>query len=149
MRPLIITDDDKRAIAEAIRMAAERPMTLAQVSAEPRFAEQKTSYTLADRTGPVAAGRNTQNVQLWKGYRVALTFEEQPLGMCKHLSISVDEPGSMPNPHAVAMICDAYGVRFPPVGRMWLEEFAKGHSAVNVVDLIGELPDEKKVLGPG
>jgi hypothetical protein len=84
----------------------------------------------------------TANVILPRGYRVALTFEEQPLGMCKHLSISVDEPGSLPNPHAVAMICHEYGMRFPPLGRMWLEEFAKGHSAINLVDLIGELPND-------
>jgi hypothetical protein len=150
MRPLLIGRIERAQIARAIRKASAKPLSLEAITAVPGFEGDKAHYKLEDRKGtPSRDDCITVNVLLPRGYRVALTFEEQPLGLCKHLSISVDALGDLPNPHAVAWICHEYGMRFPPVGKIWLEEFRRGHSAVNIIDLIGEPPDAGKVLGAG
>jgi len=38
------------------------------------------------------------------------SIEEQPAGWSCHISISVDEPGAWPNPFAVQMIADEFGM---------------------------------------
>jgi hypothetical protein len=72
------------------------------------------------------------------GYRVAYSIEEQPPGLCSHLSISVMDrakPGMMPSPEAVKMIAEAFGVSFPDGAHIWSEEFDPGEYAVNIVAL--------------
>ena len=68
---------------------------------------------------------------------VAFSFEEQPAGICRHLSVSVERKGMLPHEAAVAMIAEAFGfTAFPPrAGRVWVEEFEPGHHAINVVEV--------------
>jgi hypothetical protein len=71
------------------------------------------------------------------GYRAAFSIEEQPAGFCTHLSISVigrRRKGMMPSLDAVKMICEEFGVPFPP-DKGWSEEFEPGEYAVNLLSL--------------
>jgi hypothetical protein len=71
-------------------------------------------------------------------YRAAISFEMQPAGLFKHLSVSSAVRGMVPNEPAMKMVLEAYGFSgYPPVRpyRMWLEEFEPGWRAINVVEL--------------
>lgn len=96
-----------------------------------------------------------QNVQLGT-YRVAISFEQQPGGLMRHLSVSSQAKGKVPGYQVMAMVCEAFGfskavsgafatnegkpveadARIWANARVWLEEFEPGHMAVNVVELI-------------
>ena len=79
----------------------------------------------------------SQHIVFPGGYRCAYSVEQQPPGLCTHLSISVmgrAKKGMLPSPQAVAMICEEFGVPFPP-DKGWTEEFDPGEFAVNLVSL--------------
>lgn len=80
----------------------------------------------------------SEHVCIPRGYRAALSFEQQPSGLFRHLSVSVDTPGRLPHPEAIAALAREFGFTdFPPtVGRTWMEEFDPGHHAINVVELV-------------
>lgn len=91
-----------------------------------------------------------QHVQLGT-YRVALSFEEQPAGIFKHISVSSERKGKVPGPEVMQMVLEAFGFSLllcQAVGtrgemlidpkqpcRVWMEEFDPGHIAINVVEL--------------
>jgi hypothetical protein len=74
-------------------------------------------------------------VHIKHGYRCAYSIEEQPAGLFKHLSISVDSKGKLPMPEAVQLIAVHFGVM--PIASAWIEQFEPDHFAVNVISLIG------------
>ena len=91
------------------------------------------------RSAPVALGT----------YRAAISFEEQPNGIFRHLSVSSSRnPKNAPGPDVMQKVCKAFG--FSPElckmmktpkpnptkrhARVWAEEFEPGHLAVNVVE---------------
>src|SRR4051794_26652870 len=73
------------------------------------------------------------------GVTAALSFEEQPAGILRHLSVSTGRSGKnhLINPTILAMLATEFGFReFPPsVGRVWVEEYGPDYWAVNVVEL--------------
>jgi hypothetical protein len=89
---------------------------------------------------------NACTVALPIGFLVTYTREQQPPGLCHHISISIDIPGKVPHPDAVAMICEAF--EMPEVANVvlapatadhssvigiWPEEYSTGRVAVNIV----------------
>jgi hypothetical protein len=70
-------------------------------------------------------------------YRAAYSVEEQPVGFCAHLSISVARKGKMPSLEAVQMIAEEFGMAFPS-DKVWSEEFEPGQYAVNLLCVIEE-----------
>jgi hypothetical protein len=71
-------------------------------------------------------------------YRAAISFEEQPAGILRHLSVASHAKGKVPGIEVVAMVVEAFGFSGWPLvrpGRIWLEEFEPGHMAVNVLEL--------------
>lgn len=76
------------------------------------------------------------HVELPGGFRAAISFEEQPAGLCRHLSVSIDNPDPrypVPHPVAFEMIARAFGFDLPVMGRIWREEFAPGEWAINLI----------------
>lgn len=87
------------------------------------------------------------------GFRCVYSVEDQPIGRCRHLSVSIDVDGSTPHPLAVVTLMEAFGfsaasvellqglavgqpampVR-PPTARMWMESGPP--LAINVVEAI-------------
>jgi hypothetical protein len=143
MRPLLITTEVKAEIAVAIVNARRAPVPIDVVKA--MATPDKTTITLADR--PPGFSPASQHVDIPIGYRAAISFEEQPAGLVRHLSVSVDTPGNYPNVPAVQMIAHEFGIEWSPDSddvRVWLEEFDPGHFAVNLVGLIdADQPTEK------
>lgn len=132
-RALLIGPAEKAAIEQAIARAATHPRNLTQVKAAHVKADRYLSLQMRADQGVNVPPPQSEMVELPIGYRCALSFEMQPPGMCKHLSISVDAKGKLPSREAVDMIAKEFGCE--TILTMWLEEFAPGHDAVNLVAL--------------
>lgn len=136
-RILMIDEAVRSEINTLIERARAKPVRWAEVK-EGAMADPGPMLALADRK-PGIERPPSGHVFIPLGYRAAFSFEEQPAGMFRHLSVSVDTVGSLPSPQAVMEIAAAFGMEFPPVsgrvGRIWLEEFDPGHHAVNIIQL--------------
>lgn len=136
-RPLIINDEVRAKIAEAIKRAEANPLPLAYIksAAVPAYT---VDLKLSERK-PGFERPESENVLIPVGFRVAFSIEEQPVGMCGHLSISVDNPRKVPHPEAVKMIANEYGLKVKTLAdpniTVWFEEFEPGHRAINLVAL--------------
>jgi len=136
-RALVIREQERAAIKAAIERAAEHPITLAMLEAL-QIKDAGAHLTLEMRKKQFGADWDkrpkSEFVDLPVGFRAAISFEEQPVGLCRHLSISVDKPGALPNPAAVGMIAKEFGCEHA-VAAPWIEEFEPGHEAVNIIAL--------------
>lgn len=148
MRPLIIGPEEKTAIKSAIDRARSHPLSIDDVVR--LKVPDKDHVTLADRR-PEHDRVQSEHVALPFGYHVAISFEQQPAGMCLHLSISVERRHKLPHPAAMAMIfneCLSVVVGaghdlttvLPTDGQTWVEEFLidgqPGGLAINAVYLL-------------
>jgi hypothetical protein len=132
MTILMIGTTERERIAEMIAYAKAHPVTFDFRN----VATDKPVLELKDRP-PGMERPPSQHLVLPGGYRCAFSIEQQPAGLCTHLSISVEgraKKGMMPSPPAVQMIAEEYGVPYP-ADKMWLEEFDPGEFAVNLVSL--------------
>jgi hypothetical protein len=71
------------------------------------------------------------------GYKVVLTHEQIPAGTIRHLSISVNAKGALPNPAAVESIMNLTGFK----GRLTdcqvrIEKLEPGYEAIEVAEFI-------------
>jgi hypothetical protein len=147
---LLITDTDMERIKIMIAEARRHVVPWA-VMAPTAVADDKPTLMLADRkAGPPHPP--VQRIQLGT-YDCALSFEEQPAGIMRHLSVSSARAGRVPNPLVMSMIAEAFGysqstvniiagradVAGPPC-RAWFEEFKPGHMAFNLIELVEPAP---------
>jgi hypothetical protein len=137
MRPLVIGLEQVAQIEAAIARARRHPIQLADMATAVFEDQGARRLKLSDRRPGFEHSEASETVLLPIGYLAAISFELQRAGLCRHLSVSVGRPGKVPNPAAVKMIAIAFGFpHFPPApGHIWVEEFAPGHEAVNVVQL--------------
>lgn len=135
LRMLIINQAVKAEIVAAIERARANPLPLAETM-KIAILDDRTELKLADRKGRPQRF-NSQGLLLPGGFQVSFSFEEQPAGIVRHLSVSVDTPGKFPQPAAVEMIAKEFGFSgFPPDGgKVWMEEFRPGHYCINVAEL--------------
>lgn len=131
VRPLVIGPEEKARIEALKERAAARVRDAkADLEAAPEAVRQ-SNFEVATIALPV-------------GFQVTYTHERQPVGLCQHLSVSVDKRGKTPHPAAVDMILEAFGMKplnlgafgrqvRPRHSAVWLEEFEPGMTAVNVV----------------
>jgi hypothetical protein len=132
-RPLIIDDLVRTMIKAALARALENPIPFEALREHASLAATR-DLKLADRK-PGLIRPPLMHVAIPIGFRAAISVEEQPAGMVRHLSVSADRPGRIPHPTAVVMIAEEFGM-LPPFDALWLEEFDPGHQAVNVLKLI-------------
>lgn len=132
VRPLILDPPTRAAIAAADARARAAPLPWAVLQEFVQF-KDLPHVTLADRRG--GEPPRSEQVLIEYGYRAAISYEMQPAGLIKHLSISVDEPGKLPHPLAIQEIMAAFGIEQPD--NAWLEEFDPGHEAINIVKVVG------------
>ena len=134
MPVLIIGAAERAKIAAAVAYAKAHPI-LFSVLREGAVSDKEV-VRLQDRK-PGFERPASQHIEFPGGYRASYSVEQQPAGMCSHLSISVfgrAKPGRMPSVEAIKMIAQAFGVPFP-ADRMWSEEFDPGEFAVNLLHL--------------
>jgi hypothetical protein len=134
---LMITAEVQAKISAAIAEARKTPVPLNVIMA--LAMPDKDKLMLSDRP-PGFVRPQSQHIEIPIGYRAAITFEEQPAGLVRHLSVSVDaKPGDCPSVPAIQMIASAFGIEWSPDSggaRVWLEEFESGYYAVNLVAVV-------------
>ena len=140
-RPLLLDDAARARIREIIAYATEHVVTRARLVATVEL----DAPPIGDDPHHVA--------HFFQGFRVVYSHEDQPppVRLCRHLSVSVDDPTKTPSPAAVAMLMQEFGFteRFckylmaaasgirPPAdargaeGTVWIE-----HHAINVLERI-------------
>ena len=138
MSILIITPKERERIAKIIAHAREHVMPLELVKQSMSNRELPGNLTLEHREKYKHFVRPpSQHIEFPGGIRAAFSLEMQPppVELCSHLSISVARKGRMPSVEAAKMICEAFGVPFPPDIMGWNEEFEPGHFAVNLLSI--------------
>lgn len=142
MKVLVIGEQQRRQIAAAKQKAAKRPIKM-ETLRDMQFTEDRSVQHLSDR--PANFNRPpTHSVDIPFGFRAAYSIEEQPVGICAHLSIGTEgrrQKGAMPSEQVVKMIAEAFGISYPPNMRMWVEEYEPGEFAINLLHLL-EAPKE-------
>src|SRR5262245_43532071 len=100
-RPLIIDDKTRAELKAANKRAEANPISAAVLKAG-AVAPTKHEIKLSDRK-PGFERPPSEHILIPVGYRVAVSVEEQPFGLARHISISVEKRGKTPNPAAVEM----------------------------------------------
>lgn len=123
MRVLQIGPKEKEAIASCIRNAEKHRIPLSEMKKR-----------AAGEGSPV--GDNPDFIcYVTDGYRVAYSIEEQPVGWCRHISVSVDTPKKLPHIGAFEMIMGEFGFRggVQDCDKVWVKEITDTLQAVNAV----------------
>jgi hypothetical protein len=134
-RVLILGEEEKEKIRALIGLAEQEPHPLTELK---RLAEG------FDPTDPSSRRDRHINekftIDLPIGIRVTYTHEFQPIGLCRHMSISVHPPKEdrYPDIPMVTILMEAFG--FMPLNEdrtsIWLEKYQAGFGAVNVLEPI-------------
>jgi hypothetical protein len=136
MRLLLIDQATKERIKLAVKRAERRPIPLEVMRANAvEFPSTGKPLRLADRKPGYVERPRSQQVLIPVGFRAAFSIEEQPGGLVRHLSVSVDEGADqkMPNPIQFEMIAAEFG--FTNFDHGWTEEFDPDRWAVNVIEM--------------
>jgi len=102
---------------------------------------------------PAAGDRNGFSCDFHRGYRAVFTYERHPGGWSRHISVSVDTPGKMPNSTAVDVIMEKFGFKHkigdgPAIedGKLAIyQEDDNDPPAINVIEFLND--DEIEQLG--
>jgi hypothetical protein len=140
---LFIGEAEKAEIAAAVLAARARPIPLALLQEVAIDAADKHTLTLSERQharriAEIRRDYPSQRLQLGT-YTVSISFEQQPRGLFRHISISSRDPGKVPGERVVEMVLPAFGFSgWPPTKayHVWVEEFEPGHNAINIVELV-------------
>jgi hypothetical protein len=134
MAVLIVSEKERKRAAEIIAEAKAHPVLFETV--RHGVVDDTPLLRLKDRKPGIERPRSA-HMMFPGGYRAAFSIEQQPAGLCTHLSISVEgrsRKGMMPSVEAVKVICEVFGVPFPP-DKGWNEEFEPGEYAINLLSL--------------
>ena len=142
MSAFYIGPEETAAIQAAIERARKRviPMSALRSMAIPD--QEKPLVTLEDRArvGEDRIDYQSEHVMLPFGYRLSVSCEEQPIGICLHFSLSSPNAGRVPHPQAMAMVMQTAGVPQKTQGHSWFEEFLvdgkPGGLAINCVVVV-------------
>jgi hypothetical protein len=137
IRPLII-DDAVRAKIMALREYSSNNSISAQRLAELSRHDINAGASRFDFA--------SHTLDLPFGYRVTFTVEQQPIGFCRHLSVSVSTPRKLPAIAVVEMLMSEFGF-INRLGKvpLWTETFDPGHQAINIIEpLTGKLDELRR-----
>lgn len=75
-----------------------------------------------------------------QGYRIVYSIEQQPIGWCRHLSVSVDDTNKLPHPAAIELLMEEFGFRckLKECLNTWIEEnvLLPTGIAVNAINIL-------------
>lgn len=138
MRALIMTVETQNRIKEAVERARAKPIPIEVIQAL-ALPPDIDHVNLSDRSPESFNRPHSERVLIDNGYRAQISFECQPAGLVRHLSVSVDKPGMLPSVEAMQFIAEAFGfkgrIMHGDMDHVWTEEFDPGHRAVNIVQL--------------
>jgi hypothetical protein len=145
MGVLVISVEDQMTIAAVIDEARAHPTPWSAI--ESLVIDDRKNpnpeYLFGDRrveaVDKLRKDYPTQKLELGT-YNIAFSFEEQPAGLLRHLSMAVNDPKSTLVPHeaTVKMVAEAFGFIGWPPHRGWVEEYEPGRYAVNIVQVEGK-----------
>jgi hypothetical protein len=123
LRPLVLTETERALIRQVIDHAAHHVLNRSRIE----------KIIAGKEEPPGNTPEFTCVIPL--GYRCVFTLEEQPPGICRHLSISVLGEGAAPNPEAVEALATEFGFRggLTEMDAVYPETIAKNKCAVNLV----------------
>lgn len=128
LRPLIIGDPERQAIAALIEKAAANVTPLGVVMALAATREGGTQTNMANESYSLVIPR---------GYHVTYTHEQQERGVCRHMSVSVESAsmGMAPSVAAVNMLAEVFGfINRAPRVISWLDRMEDGTPIVNLLE---------------
>jgi hypothetical protein len=146
MSVLVIGEENRKNIQTAIEKARSNPVpwVLMKEIASPTPTHDlhidEVKRVIVDT---IYESYPTQSLTLGN-VRVAFSFEYQPAGLFRHLSVSVQRKGKLPHPEAVKMIALEFGFSdFPPKRsyRIWKEEYEEGLFVINLLEIEEEKPN--------
>lgn len=140
---LLLDETVLKRIAAAVEEARQHVRPLGEVARVGRITDTQV-LTMAERARdfPPATEFSAVSVPLPFTFRANVSFEEQPIGLCIHLSISVGKDATgefrMPSQKAFIAVAQAFGLAADGSrqGMSWVEEFEPGHFAVNLVEKV-------------
>lgn len=122
-RPFIIDDKLKAKITSLVAHAEKNPFTI----------DDLLDIDSGDQKPPGDFDEFTLNLPF--GYRLVYSVEEQPVGRVRHLSMSVNEDGKLPNEHVVSEIMELIGFENKlDTCMVMFEDISPGRQAVNVME---------------
>lgn len=125
VRPLLIDKDLTDQIDTLVKYAEKNPITM--------------DYLLDQKNGEEKPPGDYEgySITLPFGYRIVFTIELQPAGKIRHLSMSVNEDGSLPNEFAVQQIMDLIGFKNPlRQCKIAIENISPTRQAINILEII-------------
>ena len=137
-----LTCKDLAAIQAAVKRARRRPTPLDVVV---KGDSGPLPYLrIADRK-PVSRPTPPERIDLPFGYCIAISFEQQPAGLCLHISISAPDTSRLPPDIVIEVLAQACGMSWPPGDNHhgWIEDFYDGPmigKAVNLVEIVEPMP---------
>lgn len=143
MRALLLGEAEKKQIADLVKLAHENPLTPAFIG---KLSEGFDPDDPASRSNLQWVIPIEFTIDIPDGFRVTYTEEQQPMGLCRHLSVSVSGTDRIPNPVAIQMLLSLFGFERPLGDRQMVypEKYASGLTAVNVIEPM-EMADADQV----
>lgn len=124
MRPLIIDENAKKQISQVIDYAKRNIISQRELE-------------FRDRVKTISVGDNPQRIcNINLGYRCCYSIEEQPIGLCSHLSVSADD-NKLPSPAAVELIKKEFGMSEEDV-YVYIENEVNAINVISKIDLLSE-----------
>ncbi len=125
VRPLLVDKDLTDQINSLVAYAEKNPITMDYLL-DQKNGEEKPPGDYAEYTRTLPFG-----------YRVVFTIELQPAGKIRHLSMSVDEEGKLPNEFAVAEMMRLIGFQNElRKCKVHIEDTGPKRQAINVLEII-------------
>jgi len=127
VRILTIGDEEKQSIQKVIDFAKLHPVSLKQLTEKSIVVGNIAEYVC----------------KIPDGFRIVFSFENQPVGWCRHISISVPDKTKLPSQPAVEMIVSEFGFpeRITDQDNVWIETEVVPH-AINVIKKLDESETE-------
>ena len=153
MSVLVLGPDEAFEINAAIQRAKANAVPLQAIKHQLDGTDTSTLLLKDRKPGSTDFRKQYRSQEVMLGtYRASLSFEHQPSGLFKHLSVSSANSGKIPGPQVMGMVCEAFGFSkaicdaflksdgkpLKVIARVWLEEYEPNRHAVNVLELVGE-----------
>jgi hypothetical protein len=142
---ILITPEKQDEIAAAIERARANTIPWEKIR-DHAVNDHKPTLRLADRRDPHWRPPS-ERICFDGGVEAAISFEEQPAGIMRHLSVSAPNSSRVLDPTTFALVAKEFGIELDlrirdggdpfggKPGRFWTEEFAPGEYAINVIVL--------------
>lgn len=147
MTPIIINDQVRQGIFKVVQHAWDNIVPIYKMAEDGKLKEGMPN--------PIA-NDNGHGILIPQAFNVIFSIEDQGpkikdgrggLGRCRHLSMSINKKGRIPNPVALDMVMEEFGFDNPLYHcAIWVEHFGENTLvAINVLEPVDGWPDEESV----